>query len=162
MPLPLNPPELKPLHPPPEPGSGGYPSGLVDGGGRPRALIAGKGQRRVGLAGQGWVGTHQSWLGGRGFRGYASGLVDGGGRPRALILALGQGWVGQGGGARAREGCKGFGSGGVGGRDTGPRDGAVCRIFFEGCPVGVKKKNGLGWSVGGGGTHRSWPGGRGG
>ena len=61
-------------------------------------------------------------------------------------------------------GCKGFGSGGVGGRDTGPRDGAnfaTCVVFllflkrtkkrkmafFEGCPVG--------W---GGGTHRSWPG----
>ena len=50
-------------------------------------------------------------------------------------------------------GCKGFGSGGVGGRDTGPRDGAnfaTCVVFllfltrtkrrkmafFEGCPVG--------------------------
>ena len=34
-------------------------------------------------------------------------------------------WTGgQGGGARARGGCKGFGSGGVGGRGTGPRDGA--------------------------------------
>ena len=65
-------------------------------------------------------------------------------------------------------GSKGFGSGGVGGRGTGPRDGAnfaTCVVFllfltrtkrrkiafFEGCPVG--------W---GGGTHRSWPGGRGG
>ena len=59
-------------------------------------------------------------------------------------------WTGgQGGGARARGGCKGFGSGGVGGRDTGPRDGAnfaTCVVFlpfptrtksfFEGCPVG--------------------------
>ena len=61
-------------------------------------------------------------------------------------------------------GCKGFGSGGVGGRDTGVRDGAnfaTCVVFllflmrtkrrkmafFEGCPVGC-----------GGGT----PGGRGG
>ena len=69
------------------------------------------------------VGTHRSWLGGRGV------------------------------GARARGGCKGFGSGGVGGRDTGPRDGAnfaMCVVFlsfltrtkrrkmavFEGCPVG--------------------------
>ena len=60
---------------------------------------------------------------------------------------------GQGGGARARGGCKGFGSGGVGGRDTGPRDGAnfaTCVVFlsfltrtkrrkmavFEGCPGG--------------------------
>ena len=49
-------------------------------------------------------------------------------------------------------GSKGFGAGGVGGRGTGPRDGAnfaTCRIFdvsnaykrrkmmfFEGCPVG--------------------------
>ena len=64
-------------------------------------------------------------------------------------------------------GCKGFGSGGVSGRGTDPRDGAnfaTCVVFlllvtrtkrrkmafFEGCPVG--------W---GGGTHRSWPGGRG-
>ena len=60
--------------------------------------------------------------------------------------------------------------GGLGGRGTGPKDGAnfatcTCVVFllfltrtkrskmafFEGCPVG--------W---GGGTHRSWPGGRGG
>ena len=93
-------------------------------------------------AGQGWVGTHhRSWLGGRGVR-----------------------EAGQGPGAR----CKGFGSGGVGGRDTGSRDGAnfaTCVVFlsfltrtkrrkmavFEGCPVGWR-----------GGTHRSWPGGRGG
>ena len=95
-----------------------------------------------------------------------AGLVDGGGRPRALIpgKGSGKGWLGrvgisswwtggQGGGARARGGCKGFGSGGVGGRDTGPRDGAnfaTCVVFlsflmrtkrrkmafFEGCPVG--------------------------
>ena len=43
-------------------------------------------------------------------------------------------WTGgQGGGARARGGgCKGFGSGGVGGRDTGPKDGAnsaTCGVF---------------------------------
>ena len=97
--------------------------------------------------------------------GYPSGLVDGGGRPRALIPGEGvreglAGWVPTraglvdgGGGARARGGCKGFGSGGVGGRDTGPRDGAnfaTCVVFllfltrtkrrkmafFEGCPVG--------------------------
>ena len=76
-------------------------------------------------AGQGWVGTHRSWLGGRGVREAGQGLG----------------------------GCKGFGSGGVGGRDTGPRDGAnfaTCVVFlsfltrtkrrkmavFEGCPVG--------------------------
>ena len=91
-------------------------------GGRPRALIPGKGVReglawRKGLACE-WY--HRSWLGGRG---------------------------GQGGGARARRGCKGFGSGGVGGRDTGPRDGANFAMsfltrtkrkmaFFGGCPVG--------------------------
>ena len=40
------------------------------------------------------MGTHQSWLGGRGVR------------------------------EAGRRGCKGFGCGGVGGRDTGPRDGA--------------------------------------
>ena len=76
--------------------------------------------------------------------------------------------MGWGGGTRAREGgSRGFGSGRVGGRGTGPRDGAnfaTCVVFltfltrtkrrkmmfFEGCPVG--------W----GGTHRSWPGGQGG
>ena len=41
------------------------------------------------------MGIHRNWLGGRG---------------------------GQGGGAGG--GCKGFGCGGVSGRDTGPRDGA--------------------------------------
>ena len=72
------------------------------------------------------MGTHQSWLGGRGVREAGQGLGGG---------------------------CKGFGSGGVGGRDTGPRDGAnfatyvvvlsfLTRTkrrkmaFFEGCPVG--------------------------
>ena len=80
-------------------------------------------------------GTHRSWLGGRGVR------------------EAGQ----------ARGGCKGFGSGGVGGRDTGARDGAIFvgshasptkrrkMAVFEGCRVGWR-----------GGTHRSWPGGRGG
>ena len=65
-------------------------------------------------------------------------------------------------GKRAREGgSKGFGSGGVGGRGTGPRDGAnfaTCVVFltfltrtkrrkmafFEGCPVGWGKAQGLG------------------
>ena len=59
----------------------------------------------------------------------------------------GKGWLG------GRGGCKGFGCGGVGGRGTGPRDGAnfaTCVVFllfltrtkeekwlfFEGCPVG--------------------------
>ena len=68
----------------------------------------------------------QSWLGGRGVREAGQGLGGG---------------------------CKGFGSGGVGGRGTGPRDGAnfaTCVVFllfptrtkrrkmafFEGCPVG--------------------------
>ena len=94
---------------------GGVPTGagLVDGGGRPRALIPGEGVRE-GLA---WRGKADP----------------------PLELAW---WTGgQGGGARARGGCKGFGSGGVGGRGTGPR---VSNAW------------------GGGGTHRSWPGGRGG
>ena len=69
---------------------------------------------------------------------------------------------------RSEGGCKGFGCGGVGGRGTGPRDGAnfaTCVVFllfltrrkrrkmafFEGCPVGL-----------GGYSYRSWPGGRGG
>ena len=87
------------------------------------------------------MGTHQGWLGGRGVRQAGQGLGGG---------------------------CKGFGSRRVGGRDKGSRDGANFAMyvvllsfltrtkrrkiaFFEGCPVG--------W---GGGTHRSWPGGRGG
>ena len=75
---------------------------------------------------------------------------------------------GQGGGARARGGgCKGFGSGGVGGRDTGPRDRAnfaTCVVFLLFLTRTKKEK----WRFlkdalwGGGGTHRSWPGGRGG
>ena len=75
-------------------------------------------------------------------------------------------WTGgQGGGARARGRCKGFGSGGVGGRDTGPRDSKfrnVCRIFVVSNAYKKEEK----WRFlkdalwGGGGTHRSWPGGR--
>ena len=94
-------------------------------GGRPRALIPGEGVRE-GLAWQkGWAHP-RSWLGGRGVREAGQGLGGG---------------------------CKGFGSGGVGGRGTGPRDGAnfaTCVVFllfltrtkrrkmafFEGCPVG--------------------------
>ena len=57
-------------------------------------------------------------------------------RPAPVGGLAGQGWYPptrlggpgvQGGGARARGGCKGFGSGGVGGRDTGPRDN-VCAV----------------------------------
>ena len=115
----------------------------------------------------GWGGTHRSWPGGRG------------GRPRALIPEGGvrKGWLGrqrlntqprswlggrggQGGGARARGGCKGFGSGGVGGRGTGPRDGAnfATRVVFLLFLTRTKRrkmaflKDAL-W--GGGGTHRS-------
>ena len=68
--------------------------------------------------------------------------MDGGGRPRALIPGEGvrEGLAWQKGhpptelawcGARARGGCTGFGSGGVGGRGTGPRSKFrnVCRIF---------------------------------
>ena len=82
--------------------------------------------------------THQTWLGGRGVREAGQGLG---------------------------EGCKGFGSGGVGGRDTGPRDGAnfaTCVVFLSFLQKEEKwrfLKDAL-W--GGGGTHRSWPGGRGG
>ena len=67
-------------------------------------------------------GTHRSWPGGRG------------GRPRALIpgegvregLAGREGWVGTRvrGQGLGRGSNKSFGSGRVGGRDTGPRDGA--------------------------------------
>ena len=78
-------------------GAGGVPAGagLVDGGGRPRALIPGE-RVREGLAWRGKAGGHTG-----------AGLVDVGVRE-----------AGQGGG------CKGFGSGGVSGRGTGPRDGA--------------------------------------
>ena len=101
-------------------------------------------------------GAHRSWPGGRG------------GRPRALIPGEGvreglqkghhpQSWLGGWGVREAGQGlgggCKGFGSGGVSGRATGPRDGAnfaTCVVFllfltrtkrrkmafFEGCPVG--------------------------
>ena len=143
---------------------GGYPPDLasVEGGG---ARARGEGARASAPRSKfrnvcvGWRGgTHRSWPGGRG------------GRPRALIpgegVREGLAWRGlggyppklawwtggQGGGARARGGCKGFGSGGVDGRDTGPRDGAnlTCVVFllfltrtkrrkmafFEGCPVG--------------------------
>ena len=79
-----------------------------------------------------------------------------GGRPRALIPGEGvreglawrgkAGWVGLVGGSGRRGkgsagGCKGFGSGGVGGRDTGPRDGAnfaTCVVFLV-----SQKKNGV-------------------
>ena len=53
---------------------------------------------RKGWLGKGWVGMHWSWLGGPG---------------------------GQGGGARARQGVQGLRFRGVGGRGTGPRDGAA-------------------------------------
>ena len=48
---------------------------------------------------------------------------------------------GQGGGARARGGrCKGFGSGGVGGRDTGPRTEQISQRVSN---AYKKKKNGV-------------------
>ena len=65
------------------------------------------------------MGTHQSWLGGRGVREAGQGLGGG---------------------------CKGFGSGGVGGSN-------VCRIFVVSNAY-KKKKNGVFWrmpcGVGGG------------
>ena len=97
-------------------------------GRRPRALIPGKG------SGKGWLGGKAGWVPTR------AGLVDGGFRE------AGQGLGG---------GCKGFGSGGVSGRDTGPNNEAnfaTCVVFLsflartrtkrrkmalkEGCPVG--------------------------
>ena len=108
-------------------------------------------------------GTLRSWPGGRG------------GRPRALIPGEGSGkgyelawWTGV---REAGQGlggaCKGFGCGGVGGRGTGPRDGAnlaMCVVFL----LFLMRKKKEKWLFlkdalwGGGGTHRSWPGGRGG
>ena len=63
---------------------------------------------------------------------------------REGLAWLGNG--GQGGRARAQRGCKGFGSGGVSGRDTGPRDGAnfaTCVVFFVVSNAYKKKKNGF-------------------
>ena len=86
--------------------------------------------------------------------------MDGGGRPRALIRGQGRvglagkgwGWVLQRGASQGRgQGrvglavSKGFGCGGVGGRGTGPRDGAnrnVSRIFVVSNAY-KKKKNGF-------------------
>ena len=101
----------------------------------------GGGSKGFGSGGQGWVGTHRSWPGGRGVREAGQGLGGG---------------------------CKGFGSGGVGGRDTGVQGRSkfrnVCRIFVVSNVQKEEKwlflKDAL-WG-GGGGTHRSWPGGRGG
>ena len=90
-----------------------------------------------------------------GFRGVPFWPGGGGGRPRALIQAKGLAWWtgGQVGGARVGGGCKTFGSGGVGGRDTGARDGAnfaTCRIFVSNA---YKKKKNLKDALwGGGGT----------
>ena len=96
-------------------------------------------------------GAHRSWPGGRG------------GRPRALIPGEGVHKAGFGG----RGGCKGFGSGGVGGRGTGPRDGAnfaTCVVFLLFLTRTKRRKMAFLKDAlwGGGGTHRSWPGGRGG
>ena len=91
----------------------------MDGGGRPRALIPGEGVRE-GLVWQAKLNTHpRSWLGGRGVREAGQGLGGG---------------------------CKGFGSGGVGGRGTGPRDGATCVAF-------LLKGSGKGWLGGRGGVQ---------
>ena len=139
---------------------GGYPPELAwwtgcQGGGA-RARVGGKGFGSGGVGGSNvqkeekWRcgvggGSHRSWPGGRG------------GRPRALVA--GEGWAGRrddGSSKRkgrvgawlavakrskSREGvreglawgCKGFGCGGVGGRGTGPRDGAnfaTCVVFL--------------------------------
>ena len=65
-------------------------------------------------------------------------------------------------------GCKGFGwGGGVGGRGTGPRDGAnfaTCVVFLLFLTRTKRRKMAFLKDAlwGGGGTHRSWPGGRGG
>ena len=85
-------------------------------------------------------GTHQSWPGGRG------------GRPRALIPGEGvrEGLLGLVDGESGRqgkgsEGCKGFGSGGVSGRGTDPRNGAnfaTCVVFLS-FKTHKKKKNGV-------------------
>ena len=81
--------------------------------------MVGTGGRRLFLKDALWGGggTHRSWPGGRGGRPRAGGARQ----PTTAAWWTG----GQGGGARARGGgCKGFGSGGVRGRDTGPRNGA--------------------------------------
>ena len=106
------------------------------------------------------------WTGKVGLAGF---LCGGGGANQGPSFQK-KGWLGGarlGGGARARGGgCKGFGSGGVSGRDTGPRDGAnfaTCVVFLSFLTRTKEEK----WRFlkdalwgGGGGTHRSWPGGR--
>ena len=125
-------------------------AGLVDGG-RPRALVAGEGRGWVvpkkGALGLGWFQRGERW-----------GLV--GCSKKGQVQGRGQGRVQ---GLRRSKFLMctnppelawwGFGSGGVGGRGTGPRDGAQKK----------KKqilKDGL-WGGGGYPPHRSWPGGRG-
>ena len=72
-----------------------------------------------------------AWRGKAGWVPTRAGLVDGGSGRR------GKGSAG---------GCKGFGSGGVGGRDTGPRDGAnfaTCVVFLSFLTRTKKKKHGV-------------------
>ena len=90
------------------------------------------------LAWWGGGGTHRSWPGGRGGRPRKGWLGRKSTTHRAGLVDGGSGRRGKGSGG----GCKGFGSGGVGGRGTGPRDGAnfaTCVIFV----VAKKKKNGF-------------------
>ena len=127
-------------------------------GGRPRALIPGEGLCWAGLVDGGLREWARAWGGGA--RASVPGLSDRGVRDGAkcvVFLSKGSG-VRLGGYPAELAWC----------RDTGPRNGAnfaTCVVFlsflmrtkrrkmafFEGCPVGC-----------GGGTHRSWPGGRGG
>ena len=123
----------------------------MDGGSGRRWLQervgGGVGAMAVPKKGEGLVGcSKERQVQGRGPRALVAGEGWGGRRDDG---SLGLGWLFQSGG---RRGCKGFGCGGVGGRGTGPRDGAnfaTCVVFllfltrtkrrktafFEGCPV---------------------------
>ena len=105
------------------------------------------------LASVGWGGTHRSWPGGQGGKPRALVAGEGYGGPQGRSkfrnlrrifdvsntykirkMIFFEGYPVRGGRTRAREGgSRGFGSGGVGGRGTGLRDGAnfaTCVVFF--------------------------------
>ena len=101
----------------------------------------------VGVAGEGWWGRRGDGK----FRNVCRALIPAEGvreRFREAGQGLGGGCKGFGSGqvsgrGTGPSGAKGFGSGGVGGRDTGPRDGAnfaTCVVFLSN--TYKKKKNG--------------------
>ena len=85
----------------------------------------------------------------RGVGGRDTGSRDGANFATGLTKKKGWSWLGGRGVREAGQGlggvgCKGFGSGGVSGRGTGPRDGATfatCVVFLSFFNVYKKKKN---------------------